>query len=52
MVQAVYETPAEEHVQTEIDAHRKTRYVLPPITVVQFKTEMPRWFRRGLRVTK
>lgn len=26
---------AEELVQTEIDAHRKTRYVLPPISVVQ-----------------
>ena len=43
---------AEELVQTEIDAHRKTRYVLPPISVVQIKNETPRWFRLGLCVAK
>jgi len=39
---------AEELLQIEIEANRKTRYVLPPVSIVQIKNVKPRWFRRGL----
>lgn len=39
---------SEELVRIEIEANRKTRYVLPPVSVVQIKDVNPRWFRLGL----
>jgi hypothetical protein len=39
---------AEQLVQMEIDAHRKTRFVLPPISVVQINGPAAKWFRGGL----
>jgi len=39
---------SEELVRIEIEANRKTRHVLPPVSVVQIKDVKPRWFRPGL----
>lgn len=42
---------AESLVQTEIEAHRSTGLVLPPISVLQVNGPTPKWYRGGMCVT-